>query len=298
MAGEDRIQTAAALSRASFQPGVDVAFVATPGDFADALSAGPAAAELAGPILLAGQDLPGATAEELARLRPARVVVVGGTAAVSDDVAAQLGSFTDGDVDRLAGPDRFATSAAVSAAVFEPGVPVFVATGGNFPDALAGGAAAGIAGGPVLLAGDASGLPEPIAAEFARLAPDTVTILGGEQAVAGTVERQLALSAGADVRRWAGDDRFATAAAVSAGQFPDGADTVFVATGAAFADALAGTPVAALRGAPVLLVTADDVPAATAAELDRLAPSNIVVLGGTAAVGADVAAALEATTAD
>lgn len=87
MAGEDRIQTAAALSRASFQPGVPVAFIATPGSFADALSAGPASAELGGPILLAGQDLPGATAEELARLRPERVVMVGGEAAVSGAVA-------------------------------------------------------------------------------------------------------------------------------------------------------------------------------------------------------------------
>lgn len=139
MAGEDRIQTAAALSRASFQPGVPVAFIATQSSFADALSAGPAAAELGGPILLAGQDLPGATAEELARLRPERVVMVDGEAAVSGAVAEQLASFTEGAVDRFAGADRFATSAAVSAQVFEPGVPVFAATGGNFPDALAGG---------------------------------------------------------------------------------------------------------------------------------------------------------------
>jgi len=289
VAGEDRIATAAALSRASFEPGVPVAFVATPGSFADALSAGPAAAELGGPILLAGQDLPGATAEELARLRPGRVVVVGGAAAVSDQVAAQLGSFTDGVVDRFAGADRFGTSAAVSAAVFAPGVPVFAATGGNFPDALAGGAAAGVAGGPVLLV--AEDVPAAIAAELDRLGSDSVTVLGGEQAVSAGVAERLGAS-GAEVTRLSGADRFATAAAIADAAFPDGADTVYVATGAAFADALAGTPVAALSGAPVLLVTSDDVPTATAGALDRLDPASVVVLGGTAAVSDDVAAAV------
>lgn len=60
-------------------------------------------AELGGPILLAGDDLPAATTEELARLRPERVIVVGGEAAVSGAVAGQLGEFTDGDMDRFAG---------------------------------------------------------------------------------------------------------------------------------------------------------------------------------------------------
>lgn len=280
------------MSRTSFAPGVPVAFVATGGAFADALSAGPAAARLGGPILLSGvDDLPAVTAEELARLRPQRVVVVGGTTAVSDGVAEQLGAFTDGAVDRWGGADRFATSALVSQQVFEPGAPVFVATGGGFPDALAGGVAAGIAGGPVLLSGDGV-LHEGIAAEVERLQPEQVTVLGGEDAVASSVERQLA-TMGGDVRRWTGPDRFATAATVAAEQFPDGADTVYVATGADFADALAGVPVAAGNDAPILLVTSDGVPAATADALDRLAPATVVVLGGEAAVGQRVMTQLE-----
>jgi len=291
MAGSDRFATAADVSRSSFSSGVPVAFVATGWSFADALSAGPAAAQLGGPILLTGEELPAVTAEELARLRPARIVVVGGEAAVSAAVAGQLAGFTDGAVDRWGGADRFATSALVSAEVFEPGAPVFVATGAGFPDALAGGVAAGVAGGPVLLSGDGV-LDQGIAAEIERLAPEQVTILGGEEAVAESVERHLATLSG-DVRRWTGEDRFATAAAVATGQFPEGADTVFVATGAHFADALAGVPVAAGAEAPILLVTSGDVPTATGAALDALAPSTIVILGGETAVGAEVMAALD-----
>jgi putative cell wall binding repeat protein len=75
------------------------------------------------------------------------------------------------DVVRYAGADRYATAAAVSAAAFNPGVPVaYVAIGNNFPDALAGGAAAAVNGGPVLLL-SAAGVPDATAAELDRLNP-------------------------------------------------------------------------------------------------------------------------------
>lgn len=97
----------------------------------------------------------------------------------------------------------------------------------------------------------------------------------------------------ADVERWGGENRFETAAQVAAGAFADGADTAFIATGAEFADALAGVPVAALESAPILLVTSDDVPDATGAELQRLEPAGIVVLGGTVAIGEQVVEELD-----
>ena len=57
-------------------------------------------------------------------------------------------------VERLAGVDRYATAAAVSTATFTPGVPVvFLASGAGTTDALAAGAAAARARGPVLLTG-------------------------------------------------------------------------------------------------------------------------------------------------
>lgn len=260
-----------------FQPGVPVAFVATGGSFADALSAGPAAARLGGPILLAGDDVPAATAEELARLQPQRIVIVGGAAAVGTAAEEQLRSYS-GTVERWAGADRFATSALVSNRVFEAGSPVYVATGSSFPDALAGGAAAGAVNGPVLLVGD--DVPAVIAEELGRLAAPSVTVLGGTQAVSDEVQAAL----GAGTTRVAGADRFETAAQVAATAFPNGAPMVYVATGAEFADALAGVPAATTAGGPILLVGNDHVPASTAAALEQLAPERVMVLGGSAAV--------------
>ena len=79
----------------------------------------------------------------------------------------------------------------------------------------------------------------------------------------------------------AGGDRYATAVAISAWRFHPGVPAAVVASGANFPDALAGGPLAARLGAPILLLPpTDDIPAGVAAELQRLAPARIVVLGG------------------
>ncbi|MFQ6171160.1 cell wall-binding repeat-containing protein [Oryzobacter sp. R7] len=75
---------------------------------------------------------------------------------------------------------------------------------------------------------------------------------------------------------------------VGAFQYADaadpGVDIVYVATGADFPDALSGSVLAALDGAPLLLVTRTSIPAATVTELERLDPRYIRVLGGTGVV--------------
>ncbi len=181
---------------------------------------------------------------------------------------------------RLAGADRYATAAAISAASFGPGVAVaYVATGANFPDALAGSAAAGSAGAPVLLV-TRDTIPTATATELGRLKPARIVVLGGAGVVTDAVKAALARYTAGSVSRLAGADRYATAAAISAASFGPGVAVAYVATGANFPDALAGSAAAGSAGAPVLLVTRDTIPTATATELGRLKPARIVVLGG------------------
>jgi putative cell wall-binding protein len=93
--------------------------------------------------------------------------------------------------------------------------------------------------------------------------------------------------------RLAGVDRYATATALSASAYPSGASTVYLARGDVFSpDALAAGPAASHVGGPVLLTQPCELPAATAAEIDRLKPSTVVVLGGVSAVCDDVLAAV------
>jgi len=186
--GADRYGTAAAVSADAFPSGAAVAFVVSGATFADAVSAGPAAARDGGPVLLTHPAaLSAPTATELARLAPGRVIIVGGTGAVLPEVEAAIRALLPAAaVERLAGPDRYATSAAVSA-TFAPGsAAVFLAIGTNFPDALAGGAAAGVLGSPMVLTTGAALAPST-AAELTRLAPHRAVVLGGPTIISEAV---------------------------------------------------------------------------------------------------------------
>nr|MBA2633976.1 cell wall-binding repeat-containing protein [Chloroflexota bacterium] len=200
---------------------------------------------------------------------------------VSESVAVQVS--THAPTYRLAGANRYATAVAVSSG-WPAGVPnVFIATGANFPDALAGVPASGaLGGGPLLLTAQNS-LPPETAAELMRLDPARVVILGSSGVISDAVASQVSAAAGAPVLRVAGANRFATAATVSAFAFP-AAETTFVANGLDFPDALAGGPSGGAFGGPLLLSTATSAQPPTMQELQRLQPARIFILGGPSVV--------------
>ncbi|MGZ3632332.1 MAG: cell wall-binding repeat-containing protein [Candidatus Limnocylindrales bacterium] len=286
LAGSDRYGTAAAVSLNLHQAAVDTAIVTTGETFADALGGSAAAGHLGGPLLLTHRTgLPAATANELTRLTPAHILVLGGTSTVSDAVLAQLrAAVPSATVERVSGVDRFATAAALSAHVYPGGAPVaFLANGLTFPDGLAGGAEAARLGGPVLLTAPGT-LSDAAAAELVRLAPSQVYVLGGPASVSDAALAAVAAALpGATVSRLAGSDRYATAVAISGLQAP-GVPVVYLATGATFADGLTGGAAAGQLGGPLLLTATGGLPVATASELGRLKPRRVVVLGGTSSV--------------
>lgn len=293
--GLDRFETAAAVSRSTFGPNVPVVFVATGQSFPDALASGPAARRAGGPLLLVRQNaIPAATATELARLRPGRIVVVGGPGVVSDGVLAALQSYTAGAVSRQWGADRFATAAEVGRASWPSGSSlVYVATGSNYPDALAAGAIAARNGAPILLVRP-DAVPAATADALRALAPSRIVVLGGPGVVSDAVFAQLRTHA-PDVQRVAGADRYATAVALSAATYAaDSVSHVFIATGKSFPDGLAVGPVAGWWRGPLLLVPGNRLPPEVAAELRRLDPTNVVIVGGTDVVTDGVRDAIRA----
>jgi len=118
-----------------------------------------------------------------------------------------------------------------------------------------------------------------------RRAAASVTVAA---VVGGLLLPLVATPAGAveptTTRRLQDQDRYGTAAAVAADTFPDGADSVVLATGEDFPDALAANGLAGALDAPVLLTLRNDLPAKTAAAIADLAPETVYVMGGTAAV--------------
>jgi putative cell wall-binding protein len=297
LAGADRYGTAVAISQSAFQPQSpgSAVTVASGANFPDALAAGPVAVAQGGPLLLVPQDgaLPLTDSDELRRLNPSRVDIAGGTAAVSSVVQSELQGFArPGTVFRWAGQNRYETAAKLAGLTGGLGKTVFIATGASFPDALGGSADAGRLGGALMLT-DRYALPQATATALSSGKPTKVVILGGVAVIdpAVLVQIKALLIPGATMERWAGADRYATAAAISLKTYPQGATTAYLASGASYPDALAGAPVAAHAGAPLLLTSRDCIPASTFAELTRLGATNIVVLGGTAAVS-DAAANL------
>lgn len=218
---------------------------------------------------------------------PAVVSVVGGPAAVSDAVLGDIWAAV-GPVDRISGPDRYATAAALSAANFAPGVDVvFVARGDDFPDALAVASVAANLAGPILLAAPTY-LPSATAGELARLDPAAIVAVGGTGALSPLVVEALESFTDGSVSRIAGSDRYATAVAISVAYRSPGVDTVYLATGASFPDAMGAATAAAHDRTSVLLTAPESLPASVADELLRLGPGEVVLVGGEAAVSLEV----------
>jgi putative cell wall-binding protein len=293
----NRFGTAVDISYNTFYPGVDVAYVANAYNFPDALAGAAAAGTVKGPVLLAAKNLPldPSTAAELQGLHPKKIVVLGGTGVISDAVLNALKSYTTGSVVRYSGLSRFETAASISANTFVSGAEVaYIAYAYNFPDALAGAAAAGAVKGPVLLAATTGTLNPATAAELTRLKPKSIIVLGGTGVISDAVLNALKAYTSGSVTRYSGASRFATAAAISAHTFDPGVDVAYVAYAYNFPDALAGAAAAGTVQGPVLL-TAKNLPLdpSTTAELTRLQPKRIVVLGGTGVISDAVLSALK-----
>ncbi|GAA3910075.1 cell wall-binding repeat-containing protein [Microbacterium invictum] len=282
LAGIDRYATAIQVSR-QYAAGVSTVYVATGANFPDALSAAAAAALVDGPLLLTpSAALPSAVAAEITRLKPATIAVVGGTGAVSAKVADALRKLAP--TQRLGKSDRYATGLHIVDSAFTSASTAFIATGRTFPDALAATGAAGALGAPVILVDGVQ--PKVSAATLSslkRMGVNEVVIAGGTGAVSAGIESQLKKSY--RVTRVGGADRYETAARINNRYFPaSSSDTLFLATGLNFPDALAGAALAGTLRAPMYVTAPTCVPDSARASVADFGAAKTVVLGGTAVV--------------
>lgn len=182
---------------------------------------------------------------------------------------------------------RYGTAASLAEEAFPDGADTaLLATGRDFADALAAAPLSAARSGPILLT-EPGAVPDDTMEALEDLGVTEVILLGGTSAIGEDVESQLTDAVG-DVIRRAGSNRFETAAELALLAYPDGADTVLLATGDDFADALAAAPLAAVEEAPILLASAARLPTATAEALVELGATEVIVLGGAAVIGDDV----------
>jgi putative cell wall-binding protein len=349
--GGDRYATAQLLFQQLGQCNDDVV-LARGDNFPDALAASYLAGQLGTGILLTEPNmLPSATTNAIRQAGVKNVYIVGGTQAISTAVENALkgtnqatcpgggATATKLAVTRISGADRFATARSVAefpglnaGGTTEPGLdavsgatcetPVktaIVASGENFPDALAAGtvAAAGaqadgaddpcdVANGPLPLLLTAAGALSPATQQaLVNLKIKQVILMGGNVAVSQATQTQIAAANGITVIRVGGANRQETARLLAErlanpftfnyGESLAGDGDVFVARGDNFPDALAAGPLAGFNLAPMFLTDSPNALGPQASQgiagLSRLSAAGIdtaMLVGGTAALSATV----------
>lgn len=250
LAGSGRTETANIIAETGWNYGSDTVILARDDDFPDALTGTPLAYSLNAPILLTNSNtLTPETAEQLNRLNPRNVFVLGSLGAVSSDIESQLKKkYT---VTRLGGSDRYATSAAIAKYLSENGYlktnKAVIASGVNFPDALAVSSMAAHQYIPILLT-EPNTLSATTQEVLLELQVSETIIVGGQGAVSAEIEKQVPKPI-----RFGGKDRYETAVKIAEGLSAD-LFNIFVATGNNFPDALAGSVLAARTNSPIILV--------------------------------------------
>jgi len=285
IAGADRIQTAVQIAQANFPTGADTVLLARADDFPDALAGAPLAYKYHAPILLTEvAGLPGAVYEELLRLQPQKIILLGGTGAISANVEVRLKSLAT--VQRIGGANRYATAAGIAEELGMIGEAVVV-NGNNYADAITMASIAAEYGIPILLS-EKNTLPAETKEILRKYSVSKTEVIGGEGVVSDQVLKSLNTSV-----RLAGKDRYSTAAAVLM-LFPPEGGIVYLATGENFPDALTGGVVAAMNNSRIVLVPTTGLSAVQETALIPWSGMSTMVLGGRAVVSDEVVSQVSA----
>ncbi|MCI1944758.1 cell wall-binding repeat-containing protein [Clostridium luticellarii] len=100
-------------------------------------------------------------------------------------------------------------------------------------------------------------------------------------------------SADASSNRISGNDRIETSLKISESGWKDGADTVVIAQGYGYADALCAAPLAKKYNAPIILSGQDALSSDTISEIKRLKAKQAFVIGGTGSLSTNVESQLK-----
>lgn len=190
LGGSDRFAASRAVADYAFmEDGSTVAYIATGLGFPDALSAGGAAAEWSAPVITVNglaSSVDAATKALLVDLGVTEVRIAGGPGSVTEALKASIDAIPGVSVTRLSGQDRYEASGAINRAAFGSASVVFLAVGTNYPDALSGGALAGVFGAPIYVI-PATCIPSYVLDDIDAFGATSVVVLGGPASVADSV---------------------------------------------------------------------------------------------------------------
>jgi putative cell wall-binding protein len=292
--GETRYATAGVIAK-NYNPGMVQDVILTTGnDFADALSASVLAHQKKAPILLADKKVAD-SGEALTYItehldKSGTVYLIGGLGAIGQDFETRLNNLGFYKIVRIAGADRYETSDQIARSLTQTVTStVVLSSGESYPDALSIAGFAAQKGWPILLTPH-NALPGNVVDYLLEKKPVKIYLTGGAGVISENIVNEIAvLLPEVTIERLAGQDRFETNIAI-ARKFNSNPSTLYLATGYGFADALAGSVLAARSGDPIIFINPAQptLPKATAAYFAGLsaenADPNLVSFGGSGVV--------------
>jgi len=271
--GDNRYKTAIEISKSHWDTS-EYVVLSRADEYADALAGTNLAVALEAPLLLTqtsrlNQD----TLIEIKRLDTKKVMLLGGESAISENVENAL--HDEGiKTERIAGPNRYETSIAIAEYVAdfrgESSIEkAFLVSGVNFPDALSIAPEAARKGYPILLT-NGQRFHQTVENFINEYNVSEITAIGGPSVVNESITEDLGH------QRIYGSNRYLSALAV-AKAFETGGNSVLVATGLNFPDALSAGVLGALTDQNIILVNARRL----SPELETyLSDMELVVIGG------------------
>ena len=253
IAGQDRVETALKISQKGWDSAQTV-ILCEYSDYPDSIAATPFAVSLNAPILLTkGDSIDPRVVQELQRLKPENIILLGGIACLQPSIEKELDKLSL-QWERIGGIDRYETSVLLAKHLTSNSL--ILANGDNFPDALSAATFAGIKQIPIVLT--STTLPASVIQYYQETGPKHLFVIGGEVVVPSN---DLAKNKFTVETRLGGQDRYGTnAQVVSFMKDTYESNDLFLASGITFPDAVAGTVLASKEKSPLLLTEKEDIP--------------------------------------
>lgn len=276
IAGQNRYESAAQISREQFTNAKKV-IVVNSQKYADALSATTLSDGRYSILYTEKDTLPTATRNEIQRLNPIEVYLLGGKQSISDGIENILKKYAN-KVTRIAGKDRYETSAKVAAMSNKKNI--VIASGENFSDPLYASSYAYSNNAKILLSSGKTLSRETrdyLLRNKSKIG--NVTVVGGGKSISSSTVRYIQSVTGKNIGRISGRNRYEGSVKVANSM---NKSKVFIASGEDFADALAISPLAQKLNAPILLSAKGKLDTSVIAFLNNFKNSikDVFIVGG------------------
>ncbi len=280
ISGLNRFETAIKISNNYYPQGADVVYLTGGYAYTDALVMSPLTNIEDGPVLLAEKDeVNKSTIEEIKRLNPSKIYVIGGRNTISENAVDALSKEVNAEVERIQGKDRYETSLVIAKRVNEHKEvsEAFMVNGYSEVDAISISGIAKDRNIPIILT-DGKSLSDDHYELFNGLNIESSTVIGGPTTVSDKLIENLS-EIGYSTERIGGDDRFETSLMINK-KYISEADSVMIANGLKPVDALTAGAIAGSYRMPTILIVSNSIPAGVKEYIDSIGVKSYIILGG------------------